>query len=251
MRPAERSTAIRNVTYFLAPLSRSEVRMRLSQAGSSLSPPEHWGGWSEAERKDWLFSNLGDRVDIILEALLEMLPEDEEPGTGKPDNLVILPRGKPSAGPASITDGPIFVVHGHAHATLYQAVRILERGTGLEVTVLHEQANAGRTILEKFEDYGEHVSFAVVLVTGDDEGGIRSSGKLNPRGRQNVIFELGFFFAKLGRKRVAVLLEENVEKPSDIDGLVYISLDEAGAWKYALAKELEAAGIPVDRARIL
>lgn len=89
-----------------------------------------------------------------------------------------------------------------------------------------------------------------MLLTGDDEGGIRSSDNLNLRGRQNVIFELGFFFGKLGRKRVAVLLESNVEKPSDIDGLVYISLDKAGAWKYSLAKELEAASIPVDRSRI-
>jgi len=116
--------------------------------------------------------------------------------------------------------------------------------------VLHEQPNAGLTILEKFENYAGEVSFAVVLLTGDDKGGVRSSDGRNLRGRQNVIFELGFFFGKLGRTRVAVLLEENVEKPSDIDGLVYIALDQSGAWKYALAKELEAGGIPVDRSLI-
>jgi hypothetical protein len=91
---------------------------------------------------------------------------------------------------------------------------------------------------------------AVVLLTGDDEGGVRTSTGTHLRGRQNVIFELGFFFGKLGRNRVAVLLEENVEKPSDIDGLVYISLDQSGAWKQALARELEAIDIPVDRSRI-
>jgi predicted nucleotide-binding protein len=64
------------------------------------------------------------------------------------------------------------------------------------------------------------------------------------------VFELGFFFGKLGRRRVAVLLESNVEKPSDIDGLVYVSVDSAGAWKYALARELAAAGISVDQSRI-
>src|SRR6185437_189755 len=147
-------------------------------------------------------------------------------------------------------DGPIFVVHGHARAALHETVRVLERGTGREVIVLHEQANAGRTILEKFEDHAALVSFAVVLLTGDDEGGVRASSNTHPRGRQNVIFELGFFFGKLGRQRVAVLLEENVERPSDIAGLVYITIDEAGAWKQTLARELEAAGISVDRARI-
>ena len=147
-------------------------------------------------------------------------------------------------------DGPIFVVHGHARAAMHEAVRVLERGTGREVIVLHEQANAGRTILEKFENYAAPASFAVVLLTGDDEGGIRTSNDKHLRGRQNVIFELGFFFGKLGRRRIVVLLEENVEKPSDIDGLVYINLDQAGAWKQALARELEAADIPVDRSRI-
>jgi hypothetical protein len=145
---------------------------------------------------------------------------------------------------------PIFVVHGHDHAVLDKTVRVLERATGREVTVLHEQPNAGRTILEKFEDYAADTSFAVVLLTADDQGGVRTSDDMHPRGRQNVIFELGFFFGKLGRQRVAVLLDENVEKPSDVEGLVYITLDKAGAWKYALAKELEAAGISVDRSRI-
>jgi predicted nucleotide-binding protein len=155
-----------------------------------------------------------------------------------------------AAEPMPLLDGPIFVVHGHARATLHEAVRVLERATGKEVIVLHEQANAGRTILEKFENYSAEVSFAVVLLTGDDEGGIRASSETRPRGRQNVIFELGFFFGKLGRQRVVVLLEEQVERPSDIAGLVYVSLDQSGAWKYQLARELEAAGIPVDHTRI-
>ena len=147
-------------------------------------------------------------------------------------------------------DGPIFVVHGHAVATLHETVRVLERGTGREVIVLHEQPNAGRTILEKFEHHATGASYAVVLLTGDDQGGIASVSEQRLRGRQNVIFELGFFFGRLGRDRVAVLLDPDVEKPSDIDGLVYIELDAAGAWKYSLARELAHVGIEVDHARI-
>jgi predicted nucleotide-binding protein len=144
---------------------------------------------------------------------------------------------------------PIFVVHGHDHAVLHHVVRVLERATSREVTVLHEQANAGRTILEKFEAHAVAASYAVVLLTGDDEGSA-VGGTPKPRGRQNVIFELGFFFGTLGRQRVAVLLAPGVEQPSDIAGLVYIAIDAAGAWKYELARELDAAGIPVARERI-
>jgi predicted nucleotide-binding protein len=162
--------------------------------------------------------------------------------------------GSLSRGATEVTratsNGAIFVVHGHALAIRHEVVRVLERATGRNVIVLHEQANAGRTILEKFEGHAAGAAFAVVLLTADDEGGIRASGDLRLRSRQNVIFELGFFFGKLGRQRVAVLLEENVERPSDIDGLVYITVDRAGAWRYTLARELDAADISVDRSRI-
>jgi len=144
----------------------------------------------------------------------------------------------------------IFVVHGHDHAKLHETVRVLERATGIDATVLHEQPNAGRTILEKFEDHAVASSYAVVLLTGDDMGKALSAEELRPRGRQNVIFELGFFFGRLGRDRVIVLLGKGVEKPSDIDGLVYITFDSLGAWKQALARELEAAKIPVNYSRI-
>jgi predicted nucleotide-binding protein len=156
----------------------------------------------------------------------------------------------PAASPPDVPGtAPIFVVHGHDHAVLHHVVRVLERTTSRPVTVLHEQANAGRTTLEKFEEHAVAASYAVVLLTGDDEGSALG-GTPKPRGRQNVIFELGFFFGKLGRHRVAVLLAPGVEQPSDIAGLVYIAMDGAGAWKYELARELEAAGIPVAREHI-
>jgi predicted nucleotide-binding protein len=150
---------------------------------------------------------------------------------------------------AAVDRAPIFVVHGHDHALLHLVVRVLERATSREVVVLHEQANAGLTILEKFEAHAAAASYAVVLLTGDDVGGA-AGGTPQPRGRQNVIFELGFFFGKLGRARVAVLLAPGVEQPSDIAGLVYIPTDPAGAWKYELARELESAKIHVVRERI-
>jgi predicted nucleotide-binding protein len=147
------------------------------------------------------------------------------------------------------TAGPIFVVHGRDHTVLHHAVRVLQQGTGREVIVLHEKPNAGRTILEKFEHHAGPTSYAVILLTGDDEGG-PPGDPARSRGRQNVVFELGFFFGRLGRQKVAVLLGKDVEKPSDIDGLVYIGLDPGGAWKHLLCRELAAAGIEVNYSKI-
>jgi predicted nucleotide-binding protein len=115
---------------------------------------------------------------------------------------------------------------------------------GLDVIILSEQPNQGRTIIEKFEHYAR-VSFALVILTPDDQGGRRGDMQ-QPRARQNVILELGFFIGKLGRERVAALATSEIERPSDVDGVLYIPYDKAGAWKYKLADELRAAGLPVD-----
>ena len=147
--------------------------------------------------------------------------------------------------------GPIFVVHGHADGRKYELVRLLDRTVNVPAIVLHEQANKGGTILEKFERHAQSASFAVVLLTGDDEGRLRAGDKpLAPRGRQNVIFELGVFIGLLGRERVVVLRDPDVEEPSDLSGLMYIPLDDAGAWRTSLLKELTEAGIKVDYSRI-
>jgi len=116
----------------------------------------------------------------------------------------------------------------------------------LEPVILHEQPNRGRTVIEKFEEHSD-VAFAVVLFTPDDvcfpAGKVEES---KPRARQNVVLELGFFMAALGRERVCVLYKGGVEVPSDYLGVLYEELDAKGAWRFRLAAEIKAAGIEVD-----
>jgi predicted nucleotide-binding protein len=120
----------------------------------------------------------------------------------------------------------------------------INREDALEPIILHEQANRGKTIVEKFEAHAG-VGFAVILLTSDDIGG-PVGGQQQPRARQNVILELGFFIGRLGRARVCALKAANVELPSDILGIVWTPFDEGGAWKQGLAKELLAAGYAID-----
>ncbi|MDP2957635.1 MAG: hypothetical protein Q8N53_14510, partial [Longimicrobiales bacterium] len=44
---------------------------------------------------------------------------------------------------------------------------------------------------------------------------------------------------------------EPTELPSDLDGVLYIPLDPAGAWRLDLAKEMKAAGLEVDMNKAL
>jgi predicted nucleotide-binding protein len=150
--------------------------------------------------------------------------------------------------PASTTR--VFVVHGHDEAIREGVARFLER-LELEPVILHEQANEGMTVIEKLERHSD-VRFAVVLLTPDDEGrSVAVDGLLLPRARQNVVLELGYFTAKLGRKAVCALHRGSLELPSDYLGVVYVPIDEGGGWHLRLAKELKAAGFPVDMNKAL
>jgi predicted nucleotide-binding protein len=138
----------------------------------------------------------------------------------------------------------VFLVHGRNGAVKNEVARFLEK-LGLEVVILHERPNKGRTLITKFQEESASVTFAVVLVTPDDTGGL-SKEDHRPRARQNVIFELGFFIGKLGSDRVCALISPDVEKPSDYDGVAYVPLDPNGGWKADLVRELAAARVPVD-----
>ena len=141
----------------------------------------------------------------------------------------------------------IFIVHGHAEAE-EKVARFLEH-LGLSPIILHEQPNDGKTIIEKIEKYS-NVGYAIVLYTSCDEGKAKEEDNLKPRARQNVVFEHGYMTAKLGRENVCVLQETGVEPPGDISGLVYVPLDDSGAWKLQLAKNLKKRGFDIDMNKV-
>lgn len=144
----------------------------------------------------------------------------------------------------------IFIVHGHDEAAKQSVARFIER-LDLRAVILHEQPNAGRTIIEKFEEYS-NVGFAIVLLTPDDIGYPKDKpDEEKPRSRQNVIFELGFFVGKLGRERVCALYKEGIEVPSDFQGVLYIEMDTRGGWQIELAKEIKHVGIEVDMNKVV
>ena len=89
----------------------------------------------------------------------------------------------------------VFIVHGHDDALKNEVARFIEK-LGLEAIILHEQANKGKTIIEKIEYYSD-VSFGIVLYTPCDIGG-ETKENLQPRARQNVVFEHGYLIGKIG-----------------------------------------------------
>lgn len=142
----------------------------------------------------------------------------------------------------------VFVVHGHDDATREAVARFVAK-LDLTPIILHEQASQGRTIVKNLEHHGG-VAYAIVLLTPDDVGG-KNAQELQPRARQNVVRELGYFLGRLGRDRVCGLHRGELELPSDYMGVVYIPFDAGGGWRLQLAKELKAAGFAVDMNKAL
>jgi predicted nucleotide-binding protein len=138
----------------------------------------------------------------------------------------------------------VFIVHGHDMAILNEVARFLTE-LDIEPIILMEQAHRGRTLMEKLEQHSD-VAYAVILCTADDVGRGIDEDDLKPRARQNVVLELGYFIGRLSRAGVCVLMTEGLDMPTDVHGVGYLPIEPKGAWQLTLAKEMKAAGLPID-----
>jgi predicted nucleotide-binding protein len=224
----------------------------------SFWPSVWYSGMDEAKSNRECFDSGLNESEVLLKRFIQELELFEDSDA--------------SVAPSRVTEkrqrhwvGKVFVVHGHDEKLKLQVARFLEK-LDLQPIILHEQADQGQTIIEKFEKHSD-VSFAVVLLTPDDVGGklngkamkesfgffrsdVEGESSLKTRARQNVIFEFGYFLGKLGRANVCGLYCEGVELPSDYSGVLYTKVDHEGAWQFKLVKELKAAGLDVDANRI-
>lgn len=147
------------------------------------------------------------------------------------------------------TNRKVFVVYGHDQTSRTQLEAMLRRWD-LEPIILDQIVSSGTTIIEKLEEHTSQVGFGIILATPDDVGRAKDDDKeLKYRVRQNVVLELGMLLSSIGREKVAILLkeEQNFERPSDINGLIYIpfknNVEEA---KVSLAKEMNRHGYIIE-----
>ena len=89
-----------------------------------------------------------------------------------------------------------------------------------EITVWDQGVfNLSDTTIESLMAVIESSDFGVFVFTPDDITNIR--GKKNHTVRDNVLFELGLFIGKIGRKRSFIVMPDNVEfhLPTDLLGI--------------------------------
>lgn len=171
-------------------------------------------------------------VSIIETAIFQLKNSEIVPADGRAN---VDPNGSIFGGPRPTTT-----------ARLAETRLTLQHLTGKRAVVLHNQPSQGKTLIEKFERDAGAASFAVAILTPDDSGKAKDADDLQPRARQNVVFEAGYFMGILGRERVVILHEPEVEIPVTSNGIVYLSFGKGDDWKSELAKELNAAWIDAD-----
>jgi predicted nucleotide-binding protein len=111
---------------------------------------------------------------------------------------------------------------GHGRNLLWRDLKDhLQDKHDFEVITYETGARAGHEIRDVLEEMLNKSSFAILVFTGENED---LEGKLHAR--ENVIHELGLFQGKLGSRKAIVLLEEGVEKFSNIDGVQYLSFQK-------------------------
>lgn len=179
---------------------------------------------------------ISDKV-TYLESLIERIPiiPSNQPQENRREDVV-------SKNPNMSKD--IFIVHGHDSGLKNEVARFVS-DLGYNPIILHEQPNSGKTIIEKIES-NSNVCYAIVLYTPCDMGTSKDRTDFQPRARQNVVFEHGYLLCKVGRERVCALIKDEVEKPGDIDGIVYVSYDSNNGWKNQIAKEFKNLGLDIN-----
>jgi len=161
----------------------------------------------------------------------------------------VTPSPVPEVPKVAVQPSPtrVFIVYGHDSSARDELELILRR-LKLEPIILQNLPATGETLIERLENLTT-ADFACVLLTPDDEGYPRGClEEKKPRARQNVVLELGMVLAKLGRSHVAILVKgDNMERPSDINGLIYIGFQEhVSEITPRLAASLQQAGFNIQ-----
>jgi len=204
------------------------------------SPSITFGGMTDADYIPSWNSGRAELVNLI-DTMIEELSLFGSPSEGNTESNV--------ARAEKLMEQSVFIVHGRDEEMKQSVARALEK-LGIEAIILHEQPNKGRTVIEKFLDYGEIASFAIVLLSPDDLAFEKDDEPKDAkfRARQNVVLELGFFLGKLGRDRVVAIHREadRFEMPTDYSGVLFVPYDRRGTWQFEMVRELKEAGYQAD-----
>lgn len=136
----------------------------------------------------------------------------------------------------------VFIVHGHDDANLLRLENLLNDRWSLQSIVLRDEPGKGRTLIEKFEQEALSAGYAIILLTPDDL--VLTSAKDYTQARPNVVFELGWFYSRIGREKVCILCKKGTSIHSDLAGINRIEFNDSIEEAFlSIETELKGAGL--------
>ena len=188
-------------------------------------------------------ATLNTEADVyrgFLQALIEELKE--HPGELLSASFVTGTSISQTVLEQHVQSNVVFIVHGHDDANLLRLENLLKDRWGLESTVLKYEAGKGRTLIEKFEQEAQGAGYAIILLTPDDL--IQTPDKDYTQARPNVVFELGWFYGRIGREKVCILSKRGTNIHSDLAGINRIDFNDSIEEAFlSIETELKSAGL--------
>lgn len=183
--------------------------------------------------------------DLVERLALAVEPEALQVRPGKVDKTS-------RAHGASVNSPNVFIIHGRSAGGFRDSVGRFIEQLDLSPIILADQASEGRTLIEKFEASALDVGYAIAPLTPEDSAyGPDDEPPPRPtRARQNVILELGYFMASLGRKKLSPS-GKRVSRCRRTSSASFTSPSMTPAHKTLLARELNAAGYDIDLKKLL
>lgn len=130
---------------------------------------------------------------------------------------------------------------GHGRSRLWARLKMyLEDELNLATVTFESESRVGESIVPVLEKMLDQSSFAVLVLTAEDE-----TGEGTKRARQNVVHEAGLFQGRLGFRKAVVLRQQGLEGFSNVDGLQYIPFAEDNIEHsfYELGRVLKREGL--------
>lgn len=127
-------------------------------------------------------------------------------------------RFKPSSQASGHAVKPPCVFIGHGRSKLWARLKIyLEGDLRLKTVCYESEPRAGNSIVPILEKMLKQATFAVLILTAEDE-----TIDSKYRARQNVVHEAGLFQGRLSFERAILLVQDGLDDFSNVDGLQYI-----------------------------
>ena len=145
--------------------------------------------------------NIRDRQRSLIRAVVQVLSDHAD-------------KCKLPEQPDKEASGPVIFI-GHGRSPMWRDLKDhLGDKHGYRIEAYETGARTGHTIRDILESMLERSSFALLVLTKEDE---MANGYL--RARQNIVHETGLFQGKLGFARAIVLVEKGTETFTNIAGI--------------------------------